>query len=210
VVGASLRRLRTGASVTLDRLSVVAKQHGLKWTNSRVSAVERGEVPFTVETLYLLAQTLTAATGQPVSLPDLLRTESDGDQVALSAEYSVPVAELVAFASGQPVNPEAAGSAGDEALSLLLAAKGPHGRLKNEWLEDERLLDVLRSSGLAEERAAKDLGLTRLELALVSVELFGRSLSAERDARSPGASPQKRGTVAVALKQEIRGHLEAK
>ncbi|MBW0286184.1 hypothetical protein ATN38_05750 [Rhodococcus sp. FH8] len=203
LIGTNIRRLRQEMGRTLDHLATEARKHGLRWSDSRASAAERGEVSLSFDQLYRLAQTLSVLAGRDVRLTDLLQ----GAGHVKAAGGTIEVAELAAFGAGSPVAAITPPAPEDEALSLLLSAKGPKGKLPEGALEDSVLLDVLRSSSLTEQRCARDLGVSRLALAQASKKLWGRSLSAERDRLAGDASPQRRGGVAAQLKQQLREEL---
>lgn len=58
---------------------------------------------------------------------------------------------------------------------------------------------------LAEQRAAKKLGITATELQMQAMELWGFSLEQESGRRAgPGSSPQARGRVTRVLLDEMR------
>lgn len=186
VIGGNVRRIRTKAGITTEQLAQYAVHFGLKWSDSRVSAMERGKVSPTLPTLLALCMALSAATQKEVGLPDLAQGDSEvkiTDRVTLSAQA------LVDALSGTPADLRAT--------------------------EDERFEQALRSmavrqaGGEAEQRAAQSLGITGRRFKELAAELWGRPFAEERDARAgTDANAQKRGRVARQLKAEMQAALE--
>lgn len=177
VVGQNARRIR--GDYRLEDISSAARAIGLKWDTSRVSALERGEVSPTLPTLLALCLTFSEVTQKPVALTDL--ASYDGD-IQITPELVMSGADLAAALRGQPADQR-----GTDMESAVLATARQ------------------QAGGLAEQRAAQSLGITGGRFASLSCELWGRSFADERDHRAgPGASAQKRGRIARALKDELR------
>ena len=71
-IGRNARKLRLDAGVTLDQLAQAARFCGLAWNTGNVGHLESGRTSPRLDTLYAVALALHQATGQPVSLADLL------------------------------------------------------------------------------------------------------------------------------------------
>lgn len=171
-----------------------------------------------------------AEVGAPLQLADLL--ESDGN-VTLVGAFPRPLASVVAaVCRGEPwpVLPEdalgpdeAAAERAHDRMVSTTAGDIRRGAERNPWVKT--ILDgwpdngapfpitfgrdaedsMLRRSGLAEDRAATALGVSREQLSELSFLLWhGRTFSEERDRRAGAdANPQKRGRVARELRAEL-------
>jgi hypothetical protein len=217
VVGKNCRRIRVDAGVTQNVLAKHARDKGLRWTASKVGDFEVGRTMPTFATVLLAAGALAAATQTDVQLADLV--ESDGF-VTLSDSFDPTghvlralirgerswdglIAEEVGHYKRMIADPdfrqkmrEALGSLGGDA-----AGRYPDVPLK-EWHE------ILRRSGVDEERLAKKLEISADLLAAVSWTLWRRSFSDERDRLAgPDANAQKRGRISRTLQVEIQKEL---
>ncbi|MFI6366044.1 helix-turn-helix domain-containing protein [Nocardia sp. NPDC050630] len=100
VVGGNLKRIRTAHGLTTDQIAVAGRRFGLNWTDSRVSAMERGKVSCTLATLVALTLTLETVLGEKISLSSLLAHEGF---VELNDDYSIEGRTLSLFVANEPV-----------------------------------------------------------------------------------------------------------
>lgn len=209
VVGANAQRLRVDHGVTTDQLARTASVYGLKWSDSRVSAMERGKVAPTLPTLFALAQALGDVTGERVSIVDLVW--SDG-WVELNPDLIVRGDALTSALSGAPIHL----TAGD-VFGAVDRMKTQIPKLLSELKELPEHLDdtpitaieqAERHAGVTEERVAKDLGIGMVRMHHESAYLWGDSFSRERDRRAgPDANAQKKGQITRQMKAELKESL---
>lgn len=209
VIGLNARRIRLEAGLTLDQVAVTAREHGLKWSESRVADLESGRVAPSLGTLFPLAVALKAAGGIDVTIPDFFSTlGTSDDRVEVTELLTLRTSDLHRLVQGLPAK-------------RLTVTKKTSKQTPAELITDPReeaiaayysqrtklstLAAVRRSSGATEARVARDLSMSSMLLAVLSTCLWRRSFSEERDRRSgESASPQKRGRVTRVLKDELR------
>lgn len=184
VIGTNARRLR--GQHTTEELARAMTAAGKPWTNGRVTELEQGTVSPTLPTLLVLTQAFSDMLGRPVSLTgDLLA--GDGP-VSITSDMVVQQSELRAGLTG-PVKPRG-------------AAAGTYG-----WsASTESTVDrIARECGLTEERTARAFGVSTGRLVQAMADLWGHTLSVERDRLAgPQASQQKRGRITRQLREQLR------
>lgn len=221
VVGEQVRRLREESGKRQDDLAAVARTLGLSWTRSKIAALERGEKAISGEELLLLPELLTWALDRrdnhPVTFDDLF--DGDGD-VALTKTATVRARDIPSVLRNEPT-PLYVGVSLDVG-SMVRNVNQVNARLKALGLGRvaiKRVVDVERTSGEAEAKAAHRAGEPEPVLAAISAHLWGRSLSAERDERLTTSLPQgasketaqaKRGRITRELDTEIRRFITAR
>lgn len=197
-LGTHVRELRTSAGIRQDDIAAAARSIGLAWSRSVVAALESGRRQLSAEDLLLLPVILNRV-GIEVSLPTLLERLGT---IRISEDTTLPSRRLARIARGDPdwgeritiriVEPD-----GDKLEAALRAVResGGHdeqalqvaGRLFPDALPVELRHVEQAASGEAEQRAARRFGVSPLVVALVAHHLWGRSLTAERDARFAAA-----------------------
>lgn len=202
-IGKNVRRIRMHHGVVADQLAGQMQSLGFKWTASRVSEVERGQKPVSIEEMICLAYSLGVATGSGIRLADLW----EGDfSVEISEQIYWKSGHIAELFKGRPVY-------GQQRSVLLPDIYGDgtaFGGLKPGLHVDLDIADRERMIfGVAEKRAQKKFGLTEDELRDACAKLWGRSLSTERDRRSHGGSAQKKGHITRELMQELESYLES-
>lgn len=241
MIGANARAIRLQSKTTLEQVAHQAKRLGLPWTASRVGDLERGGASTRLQSLILFAVALSYAAKRPVTLAELVRTEED---VELGQDTTITGPRLHGFLLGNPVlldpaqvelipdvldahayPPPAAASSNQEdahdGQSWLFAhfdvlEKGPAAEHLSQAELIVRFQDSVQWAGLAEGRAAENLGIDAYSLAAHSVSMWGHSLSIERDHRlSTWASEtgkvgtaQKKGQITRQLLAELRESIE--
>lgn len=175
VVGRNARSLRQAAGVSLDDMAQVSPVFGVRWTTGRVGDIESGRSTPTLPTLLIYCAALTRLGGRDVRLADLFG--GDG-AVRLSDGLAVHTSALRrAVGGGAALTSDDAVVPAPSEVSVV---------------------------GLADERAAKRLGLTVAELVVWSWQLWGATFGDERDRRAgPFANAQRKGQVTRALLTEI-------
>ncbi len=197
VVGANVKRIRSSAGVTAERLSKELKMRGLSWSANRVSELENGTKAVGVAEILMLAHVLS------VNVPDLF----EGDYVVtLTPEYTISGHHLREAFMGNPVAVSMADFA-DVSLAKEKLRAVPPGELKKYRTEyaGSSVIDVVTTSGEAEAKAAKALGISEWEMIGASARIWGHSLSAERDYRAGQAvTKQMKGHITRSLMSELR------
>jgi transcriptional regulator with XRE-family HTH domain len=206
VVGANARKHRRDHGVTLDELAKSARQLGLKWSPGKAGDFESGRVNPTLPTLFAVCAALSEITGEPTSLSELL--ESDGP-IVVNESLTVKSSVLRRALAGDVIDLKV----GDIEGSAEELADRINASLVGSFPDGVSMRDVkknLAAAGEAEQRAARELGLTALEMAAHSAKLWdGLTLSQERDRiAGTGANPQKRGRVSRDLKDRLRRAVE--
>jgi transcriptional regulator with XRE-family HTH domain len=216
VVGANVRRLREAAGARQDDVAIAARELGLHWHRSKVAALERGEKPIDLAELVLVAELLGELANQDIRLSDLL--EGDG-AVRLTSEVVVYSAALRRYLNGRPVSigiPDVPGLSADDLHAGSAVMKVMSKRMSQLAGEDvnfrSSLKHVATSTGEAEERAGRVLGLSATDVASLAIGLWGRTLTEERDRRvgdggSDSGRAARRGRVTRELVKDLRARL---
>lgn len=186
-LGLRIRELREGKA-TADDVAGWAQAFGLSWYRSTVARLETGARGLSASELLLLPAMLTAATGEPVTLDRLL----EGVRAALTPN--------LVMGGGAHEHREATG----EAFALAFDVESLLHDTGSLLSGPDVVLELAGSVREAEARAARTLGVTPAKVLELAGELWGQTLSEERDERvaeraDPDASPR---TV-----QAVRGHV---
>ncbi|MFC9833195.1 hypothetical protein ACFVKB_05115 [Rhodococcus sp. NPDC127530] len=200
IVGRNAQRLRGDHKI--EDVAIQARALGLRWNSGRVSDLERGRISPTLPTLFALANVLSAVTEKQVSVADLVRTR---EWVAVTDRMVVRGERLATALEGGPTRIEMEDMYVDPhdvaAAIRITRASGLRGAVP--------LANAVRETTEAEHKIARSLGVSLAQVAQAAMDLWGRSLTAERDDRAgTGASAQKRGRVSRELKAELRARLE--
>lgn len=219
-LGLQVRKLRTDAGVRQDDIAEAARSLGLDWTRSVVAALESGRRQLAAEEMLLLPLILSRVSID-AELPAML--EAAGS-IRLGGSATIPGRRLAQIARGEPAQvrvrmigntqmlAEAKGSQllGPERDEVALeVAERLHGDTKVP-----QLLKIERTAGgEAEQRAARRLEVSPLIVALVAHHLWGRSLTAERDARHTAAlsdslAPNKQKALRGWVTRQLIAELE--
>ncbi|HZN76211.1 MAG TPA: hypothetical protein VFC00_31665 [Micromonosporaceae bacterium] len=204
---------------TQDDVARAARDCGLSWDRARVAALERGEKAVSAEELVILPTILTLALMTEVVLPDLLAEDVD---VLLAGGSRMSGREVAQVLAGQfvdhvlPTN-EALAAEFEAALQAFIPVfKKVQARMKKLDLPGRISVAYLKTEGEAEAKAAAKFGEQRVIISGAALDLWGRSLTAERDARlaeevPPDAPPRtvqaKRGHITRRLLAEMAERL---
>ena len=215
VVGENVRRIRDEAGARQDDVAMAARGVGLSWTRSKIAALERGEKALDLAEAVLLAEAMGRVSGRPVGVADLLA--GDGD-VRLSRVRVLHRTSLRRFLDGDPVKVLVGDIPGGpermrEALAKLPAMFKRMELLAGPDVDMETIEHAETAVGEAEERAGRTLGVHKMDVVWLSVGLWDRTLSEERDHRVGDDVPlksrsAKRGRVTRQLVEELRVRLE--
>jgi transcriptional regulator with XRE-family HTH domain len=205
-LAAAIRRTREQTGRRQEDVAAEARAYGLAWTPATVAAIETGRRHVTAVELLLLPFVLTEA-GEAVELKELL---AGMGRVALTPDASVDGTLLAAVVSGQAS--DVVGHRGWDTPRRRIArravsAAGALGQYASAYpnlRESDLSLAQQEAAGEAERHAGYRFGCSALDVAMAARSLWGRSLSAERNARAePDASPQARGRVTRQLLDEL-------
>ncbi len=199
VIGANIRRLRDQRGSTQDDVAREFQAVGLDWSRAIVAAVEDGRRRIGADDLVLAAYALG------VSPADLL----EGSGPVLAGALAVRLADLREAFSDQPVRQVRAwvpkqSEAEKRAMSRQLQATIRY--LESAWpdVTVQELAAAKRDArGEAEQKAARRLGVSAEDVSVAAHARWGRSLTAERDARVEDAEP----TADRRVLQARRGHV---
>ncbi len=237
-VGRRLRAIREEAGLTADDVARDAREMGLGWYRSTVAAIENGTRDLRLaEALLLPLVLMTSSAGnldRPLSLTDFLPEGPEGEWVQLGPSAAIAATALRTLLT-DPVNlrpyaqldtpatrriherwsrPEFA-SRLNEALRLKVR------QVSAVWPDASigQVADVeQQSTGDVERKAASKYGLSVNVVTIAARAQWGRTMTAERDARltdraEPDASPRTvqalRGHVTRQLLSELAPKLEA-
>lgn len=183
-VGANIKRLRVAAEVTQDALAAACTRVGLPWSAVRVAQVESGTVGLpALPTLLLLTAALDAVSDNPVTLADLV-----------TADGLVEIAPGVLVA-GHHVGDAVRGARGADLMRDAQRIGGVQ--------PDAALTEVRAGWTRADATVCKMLDIDREVAERVMAELWGRSMSAERDHQAE-PNPRSRALATRRLTAELR------
>jgi len=214
VLGSRVRAVREAEGVRQQDLSDAARALGLTtWTRTRIAALERGDKAISAEDLIRLLAVLQIGVKRAVTIDELL----DSDQrIALSDTASVAAREVpsllsdgdaatrvrVAEAVGE-LSPEVRRARQESAAMVHRIRRAGGGK----GLRTHGEINKIRAGlGEADERAARELELDGYPFVELCLVLWGRSLSAERDARL-GDAPVGGAARRAALRGRITREL---
>lgn len=195
VVGANVRRIRSLLGVTHDQLAREVTALGFPWSYLRAAAFERGDVTPSLATYLIVCAALDrlAQPGSRVTLAELVVSDTpiqladgvviDGDGVR-AALAGTPPATVFAERSITPPRFAVAGLSEAE-----VTASAGYAR--------------------ADAQTAAVFGIDRASMVKACADLWGRSLTAERDGRAgEAASRRQLGIITVQLRDELSAYLK--
>jgi DNA-binding XRE family transcriptional regulator len=212
-IGQRLREVRLELGLRQDQVATAARLVGLSWTQSTVAAIERGNRALSLGEWFLLPMVMGSANGGTASYPTLAELLPNSGMVALSDETNANVDVLRA---------ELAGQLGDDSRHPFGDYDTPVARRLEEGTRRfvatvKELLpfwpgmtarnyksaqQAARSD--AERKAARKVGVDALKLSVAAHGRYGRSFTAERDARVAEQAP---ADAAPRSLQALRGHV---
>ena len=176
VVARNLERIRSTAGWSQDEVASRGWRIGLPWTRSTITALEGGRRSLSISELVLLALTLET------SVTELLAGRG---YVELGDGSELPLTDVRDVLGGDR----------DMAAVRKRIRQGRHQKY-------QRAMQAV--SGEAEQKAARSLGVTSQTIAEAAFDLWGRSLTEERDAKVDKEGPNLASARSV---QALRGHV---
>lgn len=161
VIGEAVRRVREAAGARQDDVARTARLYGLAWDHSRVAALERGEKAVGIEELVTLLMILTDVCNHPVTISELIPNDAN---IRLTDSVSTDGITFRGMLAGQTVSFVSRRAMVDEITRRVMDAFEERG-----------------VPGVAEERAARRLGISTATLTTATRDLWGRTLTEERD-----------------------------
>lgn len=212
-VGQAVRQIREHNGQRQDDLARSARDYGMAWSVSKISALERGDKALPAEELLMLPLVLARAGCGSVTLIDLL--PHGPDMVRLVDGIEMPGQVLVDSLEYGDGDDGAVLWRSRESSRELLAGwfSGPEGEtaaIRAAWPQmpgDPH--DVARawhSTGEAERVAARRLDVPFPALLAAAMGTWDRSLTAERDQRVQERTDPDTDADARSL-QALRGHI---
>ncbi|MBF6071871.1 hypothetical protein IU436_29595 [Nocardia farcinica] len=212
VLGRNARRLRIDAGATLEQMASALDDYGVRWSTGRVGDLESGRVAATIPTTIAVALALSQLQSRTVGIAELFEGDAT---VRINDRMTLHRGALHDIFAGRELTgiPFTENEKLDvQAIMRVVRAETDRMRRFAEKYGDvgmPLMLHAERSIGLAEKRAAEDLGVKPATVAHAAVYMWRRTFSEERDRRAgANASPQKLGQVSRQLKAEIRAALE--
>ena len=236
-VGAFVSQARREHGLTLDQIATAARAFGASWSASSVRNIERGQASLTLPTLLLLALALGDLLGRPLTLSNLLG-DAEVLTLVAGEENPIRRSWVDAAVSGAEVTIrpdkridvldtesdfEMDEEFEDEVLREMHKMRGQAMTRAQQHDQVAQLLEQSQmprepavmvpgkgdAGSLAEERAAKKLGVSTLRLKQFAQDLWGRPLEVEALSRvGANSTPQARGRVTRVLVDEIRGSMK--
>lgn len=168
VIGAYLKAIRQKRGFTLDRVATEARSLGAAWTSSKINALEKGISTGSLTNMLILAKTLSSLTGEDIELSDLFL--GDG-VIELDGDASIARSELRKALNGKPFELDSTWVRVSEDPAVQKIAETVSSSVSDlmQKLSDKLFFEAGRLDGaavlntaptLAEQRAAKQLGLT--------------------------------------------------
>ncbi|WEV68747.1 hypothetical protein OZX73_05495 [Bifidobacterium sp. ESL0775] len=197
-----LDQVREANNLTLDQIATESKRYGTSWTTGFVSKINNSNTISEVPNLIILVQTVNSLTGQKLTLADVF--PGDGEIELNDEGGHVDRADLRKILTGNEVEIDPALTA-DDIFSFIdrLTEKLYEGipetmrKVSIYIVEIGQKVDVTtdgRKPSLAEQRAAKKIGIIPQALMVLCQLVFHRSLDEESAYRAgKNASPQKKG-----------------
>jgi len=198
IVGSNVRRLRIARGWSQDEVARRAREEGLRWSRSSVAATEAGNKTIDVAELVLLSLALDAR------VDELLAGEGP---VQLGAEVTRRLWEVRRILASDGATKGIEPPKGEVQIwaSTELERRMPNLRAHMEAVR-QQLSAKARSAarGEAEQKAARKFQIRADVLSTIALDLWGRSLTEERDARVNDAATQ---SVSAKSIQALRGHV---
>jgi transcriptional regulator with XRE-family HTH domain len=212
-VGSRLRELRLELGLRQDQVARAARQVGLDWTQATIAAIERGDRALELGEFFLLPSVIGFAGGWTSGWPQLAEFFPASGRVALSMETTADVDVLRAELAGQ-LDEDSRHPLGDYDTPV---ARKTHEGMQRQFATLREMAQLwpgmrLRDAedaeeaarGDAERKAARKLGVRPLVLSAAAHGRYGRSFTAERDARVAEQAP---ADAAPRSLQALRGHV---
>lgn len=219
VIGANCKRWRNELGLTQDKFAEFARMMGLRWTASAVGDFEAGRSNPSFSTVIAVAVALQVAFARTEAYRPL---ESDDDefvgvlQVA-DVRAAPTLADLVSTDADWVDVTGVLQPPSEDLPKLFLGGIVNYGgstpeelaQLKETFERGQKFrAELLRHAGVAEKRMARQLEISVEDLMIMSIRLWGRTFSEERDTRAGAeTSQQKKGRITREMRTELERRL---
>lgn len=196
--GRAVKTERDEHGITLDQLATTMREHGVRWSTARVIEFEKGRLRLTVPMLLAITKSLELLTKRGYALGDLL--PDDMPLVKITEQWVTPT-HLVREVLSGVVTP----------LPIIVGDVESFSGIREESAleEDRRAGAGPLTATLAEERAARRIGVRPRQIAMWAGMLWGSHLDDEVARRAGAdASAQARGHITRELVAEIGRHID--
>lgn len=209
LIGGNLQAIRTDLGVTLDQVARSLKRAGAKWSTGGVSNIEKARSTPNIQTLILIAYALTESNEKEIVTPLKLLTAKNDDVVRLgdlrlrgSSYNRLLEGDLSEIEMGDLVNGE---QRLENAISKFHDSMPKYG----EGVKIEDIEKAQNEYSLADQRAAKKIGIEKEKFIGSCIRLWGHILSIETERRAlPNSSPQAKGLITRKLIDELKQSLQ--
>jgi hypothetical protein len=217
LIARNVMRLRLDADATHSDIVKAARHHGLEWSESWISGLERAQKTLTAEQFLILPFVLATALRHHVAVADLLVGDEPvalaGPDGTISASrlydtVTASAAQRNFTARSVPVSPVAPeiGEAARRAQRLRDISRAGLGDV-----DIRKLAEAESDAGDAEERMARKLGVPLVVVIAAAAMAWGRSITAERTARvsalDPTAGADEQAKLAAAVTRKMNREL---
>lgn len=212
LIGHRIRELRTSNGVTTAQVAEAAGAQGLPWSDSRVSALERGKVALAPGVLYVVAGVLSSLLGRDVTVADLVPEDVP---MRLTPDLVVSGEQLADAFRGSPVRLPSRDTDLDALVRAALVvdrARAADPRTAWTGAEEMELFDANELlGGHVDALSRADLVVLdavtpndHIAGLVAALRLWGATPLVERDRRAPdGANAQKLGRITRELIAEL-------
>lgn len=190
-IGHNVRAIRKSHGLSIDKVARAAQNSlGKPWHTSTIAEIEYGRGGTSIEQVVTLAMALSEASGQPVTVHDLIQGPG-----------------LIEITPWVHITPER--------LAQILSGGDARPQGKDMRIPDKPEPLIGKRSGqpvltLADMRAKQRLGIDTATFLNTSHKLWGHPLSDETQKRAgTGANAQKKGIITRQLQREMRDALNA-
>ncbi|MFT3797183.1 helix-turn-helix domain-containing protein [Microbacterium sp.] len=205
-----VRNLREARGLSQDQLARRVRSYGLNWTTSRVSELENGRLEPTLQTLLVVVAALT--TGGRNLVVTSLRDIVPSDAVAITASWSANLSDLCLLFDSDRAGDAEMDSVLPDAEKLNLDVEKVVATVKSmpPGMSFRRAAELeLEPTSLAENRAARRLGISANAVKMWANSLWAQSLDEKAASDAGDMSAQRRGHATRRLVKEIEEAIHA-
>lgn len=211
LIGKRIRELRMSGGVTVVQLADTANAQGMKWSYSRISALERGKVALGPGVLYVVAGVLSSLLDRDVTVADLV---PEDEPIRLTPDLVVAGSQLAGAFRGEAVKLPARGVDLDDLVWAAEESERQKSVPNRGWSDEDEagawksltiltrhLESLSKADHLVLNAVTPDDHLAGL---IAALQLWGATPLVERDRRAPdGANAQKLGRITRELITEL-------
>jgi transcriptional regulator with XRE-family HTH domain len=211
VVGERVRAIREDFGARQEEVSRAAHAAGIRWARTSITSLEAGAREVSVTELVMIPRILSAVVGRTLTVRDLI---PDDAVIRVGADLVVTGRDLRVLLRGElddRDHPDDHFYPGQGRRAAMRGSARAAARHRRAWprLSSSEVAEALAAiPEEAERKLARSLQVPVEDVILAARALWGRSVTAERDARADSASHVKRGHVTRRLGDEIRAEIQ--